>query len=263
MAHLFLKLDPLTLQQFTVYKKAFTPTTTTLEEFKVILLVDQFTRMLKCLRFDPASNSNPNSHMIIYIGRFVEKFCQSLLKFENVFNNDSVFSANRSRLFSIVFNLLNHTEKLLKSVYSIRQDSRFILKVDSIFSQKLKETQLPLEITFFEQQDDKNKLQDIESDSSEKVPQPQGDTSGLNKSLSHAGPVLFCQVGDTEKLEFTDFILERCWNNLMHYAKKYRLKLETLGGVRKPRVLKELDCLIVLVERRMQKFPASFNMNVS
>ena len=84
----------------------------------------------------------------------------------------------------------------------------------------------------------------------------------LNKSSCSSGPVLK-QTGQREPAEFVDFMFEKCWTNLMHYASKHRTKLQTLGTIREARQLKDLDCFLILLERRMHRFPTSFNKTAS
>ncbi len=105
--------------------------------------------------------------------------------------------------------------------------------------------------------------EDIESDSLGPSP---GDVrvGNLNKSLSGGSGAVLCQTRDKERAVYVDLMLEKCWSNLMHYVRKQRCKLEAVGNLRRHgQMLKELDCLVVLVERRMQRFPASFDRNVS
>ena len=151
-SYLFLTLDKTTehLAHFQIYKQSqFTfKTTQNTDQLKINLLSNLFIRMLKLLYFDPACQANPNSHMTIYIPRFIEKFCQSLLKFEN---NATFLS--RTKLLAFVYSLLNICETILKKsvCYSLRQDTKFIfLNTDSVLSQKKnisKDQQLELTVT--------------------------------------------------------------------------------------------------------------------
>lgn len=141
-SYLFLTLDSNNLKEFQIYKheyeaKITLPDQHGEEKFKVKVLIDLFIRMLKFLYFDPASKTDPNSHMTIYIPRFVEKFCQSLLKFETIFSSNSPYNSCRSKLFGLVFTLLNVSESIMKSVYSIKQNDKFFLRIDSVLSQKI------------------------------------------------------------------------------------------------------------------------------
>jgi len=105
--------------------------------------------------------------------------------------------------------------------------------------------------------------EDIESDSLEAFP---GDVrvGSMNKSLSGGSGAVICQTSDKERAVYVDLMLEKCWSNLMHYVRKQRGRVAAVGNLRRHgEMLKELDCLVVLVERRMQRFPASFDRNVS
>jgi len=105
--------------------------------------------------------------------------------------------------------------------------------------------------------------EDIESDSLEPFP---GDlrVGSLNKSLGGGSGAVICQRSGKERVVYVDLMLEKCWSNLMHYVRKQRGRVEAVGNLRRHgEMLKELDCLVVLVERRMQRFPASFDRNVS
>lgn len=55
-------------------------------------------------------------------------------------------------------------------------------------------------------------------------------------------------------IEFNDLLFEKCWLNLMHYATKYRANLESFGSMRDKQI-KDLDLFMILLERRIQKFP--------
>ena len=153
-SYLFLTMDSANLKEFQIYQNELEPIlkkkfdtasshkTQPLElkfeeEFKIKVLVDLFMRFLKYLFFDPASKYNPNSHMIIYVPKFVEKFAQSLLKFENVFVHESFYSASRTNLFGLVYTLLNVCESQLKQVYSFKQDERFFLNINRVVVPKL------------------------------------------------------------------------------------------------------------------------------
>lgn len=154
-SYLFLTIDSANLKQFQIYQQELEPVVNKKlasgelsleqkniielkyeEEFKVKVLVDLFMRMLKVLYFDPASKHNPNSHMVIYVPRLVEKFIQSLLKFENIFVNESYYAVSRTNLFGLVYTILNVCESLTKSIYEIKQNSKFMLSTDSIAVQK-------------------------------------------------------------------------------------------------------------------------------
>ena len=228
-AYLFLTMNSTNLKLFQVYiyqhgsESSNATSERDDEEFKLKMLIELFMRMIKFLYFDPASSCNPNSHMFVYIGRFVEKFCQSLLKFEDV-SSSSVLT--RTNLLALVYSLLNMCEILLKSIYSIRQDANFVLNIDSVLSQKINLTNMIVE----------SETNDIKSD----------DHSLLVKSTTH------------EQVFFFDFLLEKTWSNLMHYSCKYRDKLKKVGVIRQSQ-LKSLDCLIILMERRMQTFPTNSN----
>ena len=234
-AYLFLTMNLTNLKLFQVYiyhqhgSAPSNPATRERddEEFKLKMLIELFMRMIKFLYFDPASSCNPNSHMFVYIGRFVEKFCQSLLKFEDV-SASSGFG--RTSLLGLVYSLLNMCEILLKSIYSIRQDANFVLNIDSVLSQKIHMTSSTS--PFIESETNEAKCDDL---------------SVLVKSTTHERVFLF------------DFLLEKTWSNLMHYSCKYRDKLKRVGVIRQSQ-LKSLDCLIILVERRMQSFPTNSNM---
>ncbi len=152
-------------------------------------------------------------------------------------------------------------ERLLKSVYSVSQDTRFLISSDSVFSQKPAVVEQPAETSVAG--GETGATEDIESDSLGPSP---GDVrvGNLNKSLSGGSGAVLCQTRDKERAVYVDLMLEKCWSNLMHYVRKQRCKLEAVGNLRRHgQMLKELDCLVVLVERRMQRFPASFDRNVS
>ena len=160
-SYLFLTIDSTTLKEFQIYKQEHAnrkrhphsnDSQRLEDEFRVKVLVDLFIRMLKFLHFDPASKSNPNSHMLIYIARFVEKFCQSLLKFE------SVYSSCRTKLFGLVYSLLNLCENLMKSVYSLKLNDRFFLTVDSILSQKIISSPIAPGVKFLSESVDNQEL---------------------------------------------------------------------------------------------------------
>lgn len=278
-SYLFLTLDSSTLRQFQIYKHEYTARNSNNqrleEEFRVKVLVDLFIRMLKFLHFDPASKSNPNSHMLIYIPRFVEKFCQSLLKFETVFSSESIYNSNRTKLFGLVYSLLNLCETLMKSVYSLKLNDRFFLNVDSILSQKVPISSIispaikALSESNLEEGEvaKENTTQEMDGHSTEGTnannnaeQQQQLDKSWQDGNAQQQSQILM-QANQHEPMEFVDFLFEKCWTNLMHYACKYRGKLAMLGTIR-ARQLKDLDCFVIILERRMQKFPTSFNKNV-
>ena len=166
-SYLFLTIDSTILKEFQIYKHEHAnrkrhphsnDSQRLEDEFRVKVLVDLFIRMLKFLHFDPASKSNPNSHMLIYIARFVEKFCQSLLKFESVFGSESVYSSCRTKLFGLVYSLLNLCENLMKSVYSLKLNDRFFLTVDSILSQKTASSPIAPGVKFLSESMDNQEL---------------------------------------------------------------------------------------------------------
>lgn len=155
-SYLFLTIDSANLKQFQIYERELEPVVSNKlaylgelsleqknivelkyeEEFKVKVLVDLFMRMLNVLRFDPASKHNPSSHMVVYVPRLVEKFVQSLLKFEDIFVNESHYGVSRTNLFGLVYTILNVCERLTKSIYEMKQNSKFVLSTDSIAVQR-------------------------------------------------------------------------------------------------------------------------------
>ena len=202
------------------------------EEFKVKVLVDLYFKMLKLLYFDPCSKQNPSSHMIIYIPRFIEKFSQSLLKPE--VNGESF---NRTSLLAIVYTVLNSTEVALKTIYKFTQDTKFFLNVDPILGQKSM-IQLPTKPVVKES--DKTN-ENIEPDSLE-----------VSKKLIELSS-LIKRKDECLSFDFMDFMLEKSWSNLSHYAHKHRGKLESLGSMRR-RQVSELNMLIILIQRRIIKY---------
>lgn len=277
---LFLTIDSNSLKQFQFYKNEFpkmygprleqeasSEQKSRLElkleeEFKIKVLVDLFLRMLKLLNFDTASKHNPSSHMIIYLSRFVEKFIQSLLKFENVFVNESEYSISRMNLLGLVYTLLNFVEDMLKSIYKFKQNDKFVITIDTVICQKSQDESKVLTLSrpkpLVDQHDSEaNKVSDsekIETDSLEKSHSKSSETPKQNLVLVKPNRV--------QNFEFVELILQKCWNNLLHYAFKYRNTLEMLGSVRE-RQLNELDIFVILLERRLKKFPIANNMQTT
>ena len=285
-AYLFLTLDSASLREFQVYKQEFesrqqqqqqpsnqlvrreSKPSAEEEEFKIKLLVDLFIRMLKFLYFDPASKHNPNSHVIIYVPRFVEKFMQSILKFDSLLINDSKYSKSKTNLLSLIFNLLNFSESLLKSIYKFRQADNFSLSVDSVLGQK-EDAKPGIESSSGGSSKKKQPSAKVEPDSlngtTTTVEDP-NETRTTRSVVADDEPSTSSlqSIVDADKnraLSFVDLLFEKSWNNLMHYAKKQRKLLNSMGKNRE-RQLKELDMLIILVERRLESFPANINSNI-
>jgi hypothetical protein len=187
------------------------------DEFKLKVLVDLFVKMLNLLNFDPASKYDPSSHMIIYLPGFIEKYIQSLVKFDKHFSNESI---DRMNLFGLVFTLLNSCERLIKNIYRFSQNELFHLNTDPIFAQKS-------EIKNHDDEEDEN-----------------------------SSPRYLANRTSHEQVSFTDILLEKSWHNLLHYSFKFRKTLESLGTLR-DKQLTELDMLIILIERRIQQFPTN------
>jgi hypothetical protein len=89
------------------------------EDLKIKRLVRLFmSAFIGALSFDPAAaKHNPNSHMLIYVPKFVEKFVQCLLKFE-------------CKKFSLVYTLLNVCESQLRHIYTFGQNEKFLLSTN-------------------------------------------------------------------------------------------------------------------------------------
>ena len=169
---LFLDLESVHLRQFQIYdnelrsivtdKKNISLTVTLKyeEEFKVKVLVDLFVRFMKLLAFDPASKHNPNSHMVIYVARFVEKFVQCLLKNEKAFASGSFYSVSRTNVLGLVYTLLSVCESELKSLYCFKQNHKFFLDTDKVVLAKstpIINTQATLDGTKLAKRDEQSK----------------------------------------------------------------------------------------------------------
>lgn len=146
-SHLFLNLDSDSLRQLQIYQNEFKKHPSTAEsessmsesaleeDFKLKVVVDLYIKMIKYLFFDQASKLNPISHMISYIGRFVEKFMQSLLKYDSLMMDAT--RTSKLNLFGLVYTLINYTENLVKSIYNVHcsTTSTFFLCSDSVQTQ--------------------------------------------------------------------------------------------------------------------------------
>ncbi len=222
-SYLFLHMDSTNLKEFQIYKKEFQSLKNQdikpeEEEFKIKVLIDLFVRMLKLLYFDPSCKYNPNSHMLVYISRFIEKFQQILLKSD--YQNDSSAYISKNNLLGLSYTLLNVCESIIKSIYNHNnQDERFLIKTDSVLANQIDET----------------------------------------NNINNDGNLLVTKK-KFNRFNFNDYILENSWLNLMHYAKKYRKTLEMMGTIREKQ-LHDIDMLIILVQRRMEKFPRSILSN--
>jgi len=243
-SYLFLMIDSENIKEFQIYKNEFQDGLNE-KEFKLQVLVDLFIKMLKLLNFDPASKYNPNSHMIIYVPVFVEKFTQALIRFDNTISlNDS-----RSNLLGLIYMLLNTCEKIMKSIYSLKNNKTFIINQDAILAQK------SLISSFFE----KNQSEDSKLILEETRNNTVEFEISILRNNSFAIPVQ-TKPNHYESIEFVDFLFEKCWSDLIHNARKYRDKLEMLGSMRQKQ-LKDLDILIILIERRLEQLPAVFNLS--
>ena len=225
-SYLFLMLDSENLNEFQSYKIEFYENE---KEYKLKVLSDLFIRMLKFLNFDSASKYNPNSHMIVYIPLFIEKFIQSLLKHDYLFPvNDS-----KTSLLSLMYSLLNASEIILKKIYNLKNGKKCTIITDSILAQKSSILDLKLE----------------ESKYLGDSVQQENDTTVLsiqNKSNFY------------ETIEFSNLIFEKCWIFLMHNCDEYRNRLHLLGHLNQKQ-LKDLNLLIILIEKRVLRYPSVFN----
>lgn len=129
-SHLLLLLDSKSLQEFQIYQNEFESESEL--NFKLKWLIDLFMKLLHMLNFDPAASFNPASHMLIYIPRFVEKFMQSLIKFD--FLDESKIA--RHVLLGLAYSLLSTCERVIKSIYHFKQDDRFFLQIDPVLAKK-------------------------------------------------------------------------------------------------------------------------------
>jgi hypothetical protein len=243
-SYLFLIIDSKELKEFQIYRNEFNAShfgqnltveqkakaeSVREEEFKCKVLANLFMRMLKLLNFDPSAKHNPNSHMIIYVPRFAEKFVQSLIKFENVLMNMS-----RMSIFGLVYCLLSATETLMRSMYKFNQNERFMLSTEPMMGQQRQETV-------------KSSPGDVENDKSQQ-----------NDEAYRTEKSLLVRSNKLIKVDFVNGLFEKCWQNLMHYAVKHRATLQQFGTIREKQV-NELNLFIMMLQRRMEQFSATFN----
>lgn len=276
-SYLFLIIDSANLKQFQIYSQEFknlygskieaaSPQdrqdleTKFEEEFKMRVLVDLFLKMLKFLFFDPASRFNPNSHMIIYVPRFVEKFLQSLLKFDNTFVGNSAYAQSRTKLFHLIYSLLNTCETLIKNIYKFKQNDSFFLNSDPILSQKQLLPVVKHQKTVKIENPDTSQQANTNSEGNKdnKIESVTVETDSLDvageKEISIES-VLLTKKNKPLLVDFGDFIFEKSWINLKHYVFKYRDTLDGFGKLRQKQI-KDLDLFILLLERRLNSLPA-------
>ena len=257
-SHLLLLLDSVNLKQLRIFQAEFTNAYGSKlpavdqqqnqkarieakfeEEFKLKVILDLFMKMLTLLNFDSAAQYDPSSHMIIYLPKFVEKFVQSLIKFENIFLHTDetaaltpTASVTRMSILGLVYSLLGTCEKTIKAIYKFKLNEKFFMQTDPILAQKASIT---------ESSADARNAEESKVSTLTKIP---------NK-------VNFLVRNNTvDQVDFADLLLEKCWFNLLHYAFKYRATLGMLGSIR-DKQLNELDMLIILIERRIHQFPCT------
>jgi hypothetical protein len=268
-SHLLLLLDSGNLKQLRVYQNEFAEMygarlganefgggvdsyraraeVTFEEEFKLKALIDLFIKMLRLLNFDPAAPYDPSSHMIVHVPRLVEKFVQSLVKFDGVVaqsgseigraaeDSSSLLNpgscVSRVKLLGLVYSLLNTCEHIVSSVYKFKQNDKFFLEIDSILGQRK-----PAKTAAEDSDDQAN--------------------GGRDEASKNIKPRLLRRRTALDQVEFTHLLFEKCWFNLLHYAFKYRKTVGAMGTIRAKQI-GDLDMLIILTQRRLQMFPTT------
>ena len=211
------------------------------ENDKVQSLVQLFmSRFIESLSFDPAAaKHNPNSHMLIYVPKLVEKFAQCLLKFE-IHSVPSLphHTSTRSHLslLGLVYTLLNVCESKLRKIYAFDQSEKFVVlnktDINKTPSTKPKNT---------------NKVDDnIDADS---LDIKNVNTTANSTTSKDSSSILVKTSSFDRAFDFPSLLLEQCWLNLRHYVLKYQSNSSAIE------IKHNLDLLLLLVERRLQKFP--------
>lgn len=216
------------------------------EEFKVKVLVDLLIGMLKLVSFDPTLKRNPSYHILLYVTRFVEKYIQSLLKYDTLLINEMHLTNSRMSMFTLIYCLLNYFENLMKSIYKLEENSTlfFVNFLNSNKNQNGKQLYL-------------GKLENQAKDKSFKTESDTIETDSLDRLKENKNLILV----KSKRKEYCDFInskFEKCWKNLLHHAYKYRITIVNLGTIREKQ-LQNLNIFILILERRLERYFNSIN----
>ncbi|CAF0732115.1 unnamed protein product [Brachionus calyciflorus] len=234
--YLFMSLNELDFNNSQIFGKNFQHN----ENFKSEIIYEIFFSFIKTLKFDVTK-----SHVFNYVSKLVEKFTQSLIKYDT---NEP--KGPRLNFLTTIFNFLNCIENLLRLIYNFEQNELFCVQTDPI--QCSKTLDYLKEMNNFKP----NVLMENETSENSHVIE----TDSLEKSNQNKTSLILVKTNHKKDYEFIDLLMVKCWQNLLHYTYKYKRTLQSINSL-KENPLNDLDLLILHLERHLHKVTNSKNLN--
>ncbi|RNA29524.1 hypothetical protein BpHYR1_050019 [Brachionus plicatilis] len=184
-----------------------------------------------------------------HVCQLVQKFNQSILKLNNSMEVDGDRGSARIYVLSLAYNLLKSSQTILRPIFNQRQNESFLIKFDSI--ECTKNAQHCKELASLNAI--KTKVDIVEpSEQSNESNSDRFETDSLEKLNNKKSSLILSKLNVKQSLNQIDFMLQKSWKNLLHYTKKYRKTLQSLGKIRQ-NWLNEINVLVIFVQREIEK----------